>query len=651
MSLVARAFFLLLFPLVTALEAGAAHAGGNRNFAGLVDIGGDRKMYLECRGAGSPTVVFISGKGNGATDWSRVLDPADPVYKAPLDAVSAGEGHELENEAAVFPAISHFTRVCAYDRPGTRIDGTDISTPVAQPHRVDQDVDDLRTLLAAAGEPVRQGDEAALTPPQASIERQVQALAPSLEDYIAANMKSFDVPGLAIGIVAGDKLVYAKGFGVRSKGGAPVDTQTIFQIGSTTKAFLSATMAIAVDRGKLHWDDRVVDLEPDFQMRDPWVTREFRVFDLLAQRSGLPPYANDFFGVLGFDRPALIRSLRYVEPVSSFRTTFAYTNITHILAGLIIAKAAGAADWNAVLQKDILDPLHMKDTTYTAAAITAAANHAQGYRYTADASIEVPLRQPFPYDVDGAGDINSNIADMSRWVSLQLADGTTPEGQRVVSAENLAYTRTPKVAVNDKVSYALGWIDQQTPNGNIVWHNGGTHSFGSMVALQLDRKLGIIVLSNQTNVGMPDAIGLWTMDRLLGNPMVDHGAKNLAQAKKTFAEGVKQFARPSNLQPSPPLSALTGKFANPGFGKAMLKTDGDVTTLELVDSGAKLRIEPWNGAVYTATLVPDTKFAAIAANLGPLPIAFAQFQTDKNGKPTILRLTFSDGQAYDFKRE
>ena len=102
-------------------------------------------------------------------------------------------------------------------------------------------------------------------------------------------MKAFDVPALAIGIVAGDKLIYAKGFGVRRKGGAPVDTQTIFQIGSATKAFLSATMAIAVDRAKLHWDDRVVDLDPDFQMRDPWVTREFRFFDLAAQRSGLPP--------------------------------------------------------------------------------------------------------------------------------------------------------------------------------------------------------------------------------------------------------------------------------------------------------------------------------------------------------------------------
>jgi hypothetical protein len=151
MSIAARV--LLLLVLVTALDAGAAHILGNGDFAGLVDIGGGRKMYLECRGIGSPTVVLISGKGNGAADWSKVLDPAGPVRNAPLDAVSAGEGHELESEAAVFPAVSHFTRVCAYDRPGTRIEGTDISTPVAQPHRVDQDVDDLRRLLAAAGEP------------------------------------------------------------------------------------------------------------------------------------------------------------------------------------------------------------------------------------------------------------------------------------------------------------------------------------------------------------------------------------------------------------------------------------------------------------------------------------------------------------------
>ena len=205
------------------------------------------------------------------------------------------------------------------------------------------------------------------------------ALAPSLEFYIAKGMKTYDSPGLAIGIVADDKLVYSKGFGVRRKShSAPVDAQTVFQIGSTTKAFLAASIAIMVDRGKLHWDDRVVDLAPEFQLQDPWVTREFRVFDLLAQRSGLPAEVNDALGMLGYPETELIRSLRYVAPVSSFRSTFSYTNITHMQAGRIVARAAGARDWNAVLQSEFLDPLAMKDTSYTAAAIEAAADHATG---------------------------------------------------------------------------------------------------------------------------------------------------------------------------------------------------------------------------------------------------------------------------------
>jgi CubicO group peptidase (beta-lactamase class C family) len=153
-----------------------------------------------------------------------------------------------------------------------------------------------------------------------------KSLIPSLEGYIATGMKAFDVPGLAIGIGAGDKLIYAKGFGGRRKGGGElVDARTVFQIGSTTKAFLAASMAITVDHGKVHWDDRVIDLDPDFRLKDAWVTREFRVFDLLAQRAGLPPYANDALGMFGLDEVTLIRSLRDVEPVSSFRSTFAYT--------------------------------------------------------------------------------------------------------------------------------------------------------------------------------------------------------------------------------------------------------------------------------------------------------------------------------------
>jgi hypothetical protein len=216
---------------------------------------------------------------------------------------------------------------------------------------------------------------------------------------------------------------------------------------------------------------------------------------------------------------------------------------------------------------------------------------------------------------------------------------------------NLAYTHTPKIAINDRTSYALGWITQQTPNGNIVWHNGGTYSFGAIVVLQPDRKLGVIVLSNQTNVGMPDAIGLWAMDRLLGNPIVDYGAQALARAKNGYADDLKHLARPSDPQPSPPLAPLVGNFAHPGIGKAVLKIDGDIVLLELAASGARLRLEPWDGAVYSVTLLPDAGFAAMVANLNPVPLALAQFQNDQDGKPSTLRLTFADGEAYDLKRE
>jgi len=125
------------------------------DFAGLVPVGGGRQMYLQCSGSnrGLPTVVLISGKGNGAADWSEVLAPGDPAHGADYDALAWGEGQLVQSDAAVFPSVARFARVCAYDRPGVRLDGPDLSTPVAQPHAADQDAEDLHRLLAAAGEP------------------------------------------------------------------------------------------------------------------------------------------------------------------------------------------------------------------------------------------------------------------------------------------------------------------------------------------------------------------------------------------------------------------------------------------------------------------------------------------------------------------
>jgi CubicO group peptidase (beta-lactamase class C family) len=485
---------------------------------------------------------------------------------------------------------------------------------------------------------------------EATMEGRVQELIPDIEAYVVNGMKEFDIPGVAIGIVAKDRLVYAKGFGVRSKSTRlPVDPHTIFQIGSDAKAFLTATMAIMVDRGKLRWDDRVVDLYPEFQLKDPWVTREFRVFDLPAQRSGLPPLVNDILVMLDYKEAALIRSLRYVEPVSSFRTTFAYTNITHLLASRIVATAAGAPDWNVVLQKELLDPLGMKDSTYTAEAIAAAANHANGHRWTPEGTVEVPFTRIFPYPVAGAGDINSNVEDMARWVRMQLNNGTF-HGRTIVSSANLAYTRMPKAALNDKVSYALGWYNLLTPNGNILWHDGDALSFGSYVGLVPDKNIGVIILTNETNVAAPISLGAWVLDRILGNATRDYVADDLKTAKADFEATAKLFAKPANPRPFPPLAPLTGNFVNPSFGHAKLTMQGDALVMAFQATGAQFKLVPRDGDIFVARLMPTGQFGPVV-DLDYMTKGLAQFQLDKSGKLNLLRLSTFDGQAYEFRRE
>ncbi|MFO0993736.1 MAG: serine hydrolase [Hyphomicrobiales bacterium] len=484
----------------------------------------------------------------------------------------------------------------------------------------------------------------------AAMTSRIEAMSPQIDAYATRGMEAYDVPGLAIGIIVGDSLVYAKGFGVRSKsGGQPVDTRTVFQIGSNTKAFLAASIAIMVDRGKLKWDDRIVDLYPDFQMKDPWVTREFRVFDLLAQRSGLPSLVNDMLAMLGFDERALIRSLRDVDPISSFRTTFAYTNITHLLASRIVADAAGARGWSDVLQRNLLDPLGMKDSTWTVEAIEGAANHANGHRWTLEGTVEVPFTPIFPYHFAGAGNINSNIEDMARWVRLQLAHGAF-DGHEIVSPENLAVTRMARVALSDRLSYAMGWYNYDTANGTIVWHDGDALSFGSFVGLVPARNVGVIILTNESNVGFPSALGTWILDRVMGNPEVDYVATRITETKAYFAAAAARFAPPPNPRPFPPLNPLAGAFVSPSFGKASVVVEGNALVMEILATGAKLKLEPWDGDIFVARLMPIGQFGPVVA-LDYMTKGFVQFQIAPDGKLDVLTMTLADGQRYAFQRE
>ncbi|MDQ6433022.1 serine hydrolase domain-containing protein [Mesorhizobium sp. LHD-90] len=483
-----------------------------------------------------------------------------------------------------------------------------------------------------------------------AMEIRIRDLAIRLDAYVTKGMKDFDSPGAAIGIVTSDRLYFLKGYGVRRKGGEPVDTKTVFQIGSTTKAFLATTMAIAADRGNLDWDARVADLDPDFQMKDPWVTSAFRVSDLLAQRSGMPPSANDVMGILGVDQAGMVRAMRFVEPVSSFRSTFAYTNVTHMLAQRIVARQFSAPDWDSVVRKEIFGPLGMQNSSFTAEAIQAAPNHTEGYRWTPQGSVEVPFTPIFPYGFGAAGAINSTIEDLGPWVRLHLANGKF-EGKEIVSAKNLGVTKTPRTGMSDRLAYAMGWVIQSTPNGRLVWHNGGTTAYGAFIGMAPDKDVGVIVLTNETNVGLPDAIGEWTLDRLLGNPEVDHVAERLKAAKAAFAQDEKAGAAPATRQAATVLPPLVGDYVNDSFGQVTVSEAEAGLLVELKETGAKLKLDDLGGQAFSVTLVPEGRFAAIAENLGPTSIGVAQFEVGLDGGISGFRFASADnGQPYPFKR-
>src|SRR5690348_15973520 len=179
-----------------------------------------------------------------------------------------------------------------------------------------------------------------------------------LDAYTAKAVADWRVPGLAIAVVKDGRIVFAKGYGVRELGkAAPVDTQTLFAIGSTTKAMTAASIGMLVDEGKLKWDDKVTKILPGFQLADPYVTRELTVRDLLTHRTGLGNA--DVLWYRADNSPEeVIRRVRFAEPAYSFRSSFIYQNIMWAVAGQIVAAESGTP-WEQFVRTRLFAPIGM----------------------------------------------------------------------------------------------------------------------------------------------------------------------------------------------------------------------------------------------------------------------------------------------------
>ena len=270
--------------------------------------------------------------------------------------------------------------------------------------------------------------------------------ASEIDQLVARTMSAFSVPGIAVGIVKDGKLVFAKGYGVRELGrAAAVDADTEFAIGSNTKAFTTAALAILVDQGKLHWDDKVIDYLPDFRMADPYVTREFTIRDLLTHRSGLGLGAGDLLFVTptDFTRRDVLRALRFLKPVTSFRSQFAYDNLLYVVAGEVVAAVSGKS-WEDFVTQRILGPVGMDTCAVASSRLPPTTNVAAPHaivdgKLGTVARLEIPLVGP-------AGGIQCNITGMARWLETQLARGKAPGGTLLFSeaqSEEMWTAQTP----------------------------------------------------------------------------------------------------------------------------------------------------------------------------------------------------------------
>jgi CubicO group peptidase (beta-lactamase class C family) len=459
-----------------------------------------------------------------------------------------------------------------------------------------------------------------------------------LDAYIEDALRAWQVPGLAIAVVRGDSIIYARGFGVRQVGRSePVDEHTLFAVASTTKAMTTAALGMLVDEGRLRWDDRVADHLPSFRLRDPWLTTELTVRDLVTHRAGLSRSDNLWIAA-PFDRAEVLRRARHL-PASEFRAGYGYNNIMYIAAGELAAAASGVS-WDDLLEMRLFQPLGMTRSTTRSAVVDGRANVSASHTPVDGRVIAVDRRD---YDnIGGAGAAFSSAQDMARWLRLHLGDGAV-DGVRLLRPATLRELHTPQVLTRgDSVAarmfpdthfraYGLGWFLKDYHGRKLVYHSGFINWTRTQVGLIPGAGIGVVVIANLSTSNLQLALMYRVLDALLGLPERDWSAEYLELARRAELRGREQSreveaARVAGTRPSLRPAAYAGIYASDVYGELRLAHEGGRLVLHYApDYVADL--EHWHHDTFRA-----------AWRRPGFGRAFATFTLDSRGRVAAVQL-------------
>lgn len=431
---------------------------------------------------------------------------------------------------------------------------------------------------------------------------QVQSPPPAFEAYVTAVLERFDVPGAAVVIVKDGQVVSAKGYGVKQLGTTDrVDEFTQFGIASNTKIITATALALLVEGGKLEWDAPVIRYLPWFAMHDPWVTRELTVRDLLVHRSGLGLGAGDllWWPPSTYNRREIAERLRFIEPVTSFRSAYAYDNVLYTVAGEVIEAVSGQT-WEAFVTSRILAPVGMTHSGLRHGAMMQNANISHTHALVNDTLQEVP---PFASaNTNPAGGVMSGAADMAKWVIVQLDSGrinTTTRLYRPQSATQLWRIITPLGTGTGAPGfrhlgarfngYALGMGVRDYRGQQMLSHTGGLPGFVSIVAMLPEQRLGVVVLTNAETPAMYPIV--WhVFDHYLGvNAIPDYLTfygtnydNSLEQTRRALSQAAA--ARDSTSTPSLPLERYAQTYTDRWYGDIAVEMENGKLVIRFTKS-------------------------------------------------------------------
>ena len=434
-----------------------------------------------------------------------------------------------------------------------------------------------------------------------------------LDAWVDDARAAWDVPGVAVAVVAGGEVVLARGYGRRDVGrDLPMTADTLLPIGSATKAFTTFVLGTLVDEGKLSWDEPVRRYLPGFELHDAYATEHVTAVDLVTHRSGLPRHDLVWYNEQGLTRQQLVERLRWLEPNKELREEFQYNNLMFLAAGRLVEVLTGKT-WEEAVRERVLAPLGMSSTLFSDAEAQTRPEFSKPYRFDDGAVGEVPFREVG--NMGPAGSITSSVNDMSRWLLLHLGDGELG-GKRLIQAATLTQLHTPQMVIRalpEKPetaagSYAMGWFVDAYRGHNRLSHGGAIDGFNALVTLLPYDDVGVVVLTNAESGGFTTALTHHLLDRTLGLEPIDwHGEalarRTAALAEQRDAETKKTATRVEGTKPAHPLREYAGDYFHPGYGTLVVEAAG--AGLRATYNHIPTDLEHWHYETFNGKRNPD----------------------------------------------